>query len=206
MTDITLTYFDYDGGRGEDARLALHVAGVEFNDNRISKTWGELKPKTPYGSLPTLEVAGKGVIGQSNAILTWIGRTHDLHPSDPWEAARHEGLMAYVEQLRERIGPVLKVKEPDKESARQEFADGPMQQWGANVEAQLDSDGPFAGGDRVQVVDLKLFNFMSWFVKGGVDHVPTDVFRAFPKMNRLFEAVRTHPAVRDWYQRRTGQS
>lgn len=29
--------------------------------------------------------AGKGQLAQSNAILTFVGRGHGQHPSDPWE-------------------------------------------------------------------------------------------------------------------------
>ena len=35
MTKPKLTYFDIPTSRGEECRLALHVAGVAFEDNRI---------------------------------------------------------------------------------------------------------------------------------------------------------------------------
>ena len=36
MAKLKLTYFDFDGGRGEPARLALHIGGIEFEDHRIA--------------------------------------------------------------------------------------------------------------------------------------------------------------------------
>ncbi len=36
MAKLKLTYFDFDGGRGEPARLALHIGGIAFEDHRIS--------------------------------------------------------------------------------------------------------------------------------------------------------------------------
>src|SRR2546429_4863078 len=30
MPKLKLTYFDFDGGRGEPARLALHIGGIAF--------------------------------------------------------------------------------------------------------------------------------------------------------------------------------
>src|SRR4051812_10283278 len=53
MTKPKLTYFDAPVSRGEECRLALHLAGVEFEDDRIKgPDWPALKPTTPYGSVP----------------------------------------------------------------------------------------------------------------------------------------------------------
>jgi hypothetical protein len=36
MPTYKLTYFDYDGGRGEPIRIAFHAAGIAFEDERLS--------------------------------------------------------------------------------------------------------------------------------------------------------------------------
>src|SRR5687767_1256007 len=124
MSKPKLTYFDFSGSRGDECRIALHVAGVEFEDNRINQTaWGELKPNSPYGAMPMFEVPGKPPIAQSNAILVYIGREHGMHPADNFEAARHESLMAYVEEARHHITPMLRIKdEAEKLAKREEIA------------------------------------------------------------------------------------
>ena len=99
MTKPKLTYFDAPVSRGEECRLALHVAGIDFEDHRIkSAEWPEMKPKTPFGSLPTLEMPGRPVLGQSNAILVMIGRAHGLHPDNDFElgAAEYENIKDWV--------------------------------------------------------------------------------------------------------------
>ena len=76
MSKPKLTYFDSPASRGEECRLALYVAGVEFEDVRIKAVeWATLKPKTPFGGLPTLEMPGHPVLAQSNAILVLVGRS-----------------------------------------------------------------------------------------------------------------------------------
>ena len=35
MAKLKLIYFDFDGGRGEPARLALSIGGVPFKDDRV---------------------------------------------------------------------------------------------------------------------------------------------------------------------------
>src|SRR6476469_1216412 len=98
MSKPRLIYFDAPASRGEECRLALHVAGVDFEDVRIKRgDWPALKPKTPFGSLPVLELPGQPPLAQSTAIMTLIGRRHGLHPSDLFEAARHEAIMQHAE-------------------------------------------------------------------------------------------------------------
>jgi glutathione S-transferase len=200
MPKVKLTYFDFAGGRGEDCRLALHIAGVEFEDNRIQgETWRELKPSTPYGSLPLLEVDGEP-LAQSNAILAHIGRRHDMHPTDSWKAAKHEAILNSCEELRGKATPVISIKdEEEKVTARKAFADDYLQRWGASMEKQI--AGPFIEGDKISVADLKLYNVSNWFIKGGVDHISTDVFKDFPKLSALHQAVKNHDKVVEWYAR-----
>jgi prostaglandin-H2 D-isomerase / glutathione transferase len=192
-----LTYFDFNGGRGEDCRLALHIAGVPFEDNRIpGKQWMELKPTTPFGQLPVLEL-GEDVIAQSNAILGLIGRGHELLPSGNIDAARHLAILETVEDLRARFNPTLHEKDADKKKAMREALAKDIPGWASNIEAQI--EGPFFGGDEISVADLKLFVLMNWFIKGALDHVPTTIFEGSPKLMALHAAVADHEGVKSWY-------
>src|SRR6185295_20249713 len=101
MTKPRLTYFDAPVSRGEECRLALHLAGIDFEDVRINPAaWPAMKGETPYGALPVLELPERPPLAHSNAILVMIGRLNGLHPTDDFEAARHEGMMQHVEDLR----------------------------------------------------------------------------------------------------------
>jgi hypothetical protein len=52
----TLSYLDFPG-RAEAIRIMLHVAGVDFTDERISfSDWPTTKPTTPLGFLLMLTV------------------------------------------------------------------------------------------------------------------------------------------------------
>jgi len=181
--------------------LAFVVAGVEFEDNRIaSSAWPSLKPNTPFGALPILEVEGKPAVSQANAILAYIGRKYELLPRDEWEGLRLQSLMEAAEELRHTISKTFGIKDADElKRRRTELAEGPIRSWGANMERQI--LGPFAGGDQVSVADIKLFVVVGWLKKGALDHVPTDVLDHCPKLQTLFERVKSHPRVVDWYSR-----
>jgi glutathione S-transferase len=200
MAHLKLTYFDFAGSRGEEVRLALALAGVPFEDNRIDRgTFAARKSEFPFGAVPVLEVAGRGTFGQSNAILRLIGRSYGLHPEDPFEAARHDALMDAAEDLRHRISPTMRMENPaEKKAARQQLAADYIPLWGRCVDRQVGT-GPFVGGARPNVADIKLYIVERWISSGSLDDIPSDIFDPYSRLKALVGAVRTHPAVVGWY-------
>jgi glutathione S-transferase len=200
MSRPRLTYFDAPVSRGEECRLALHLAGIDFEDNRISMSdWPALKPQTPYGALPVLDLPGHAPFAQTNPILLLIGRRHGLHPTDAFEAARHEAMMQHVEELRHNVSPTLRMGDAEKKAAREALVAGFLPAWGKAAERNLASAAPFFAGATIHVVDLKLHMAVRWFLGGKVDHIPATIFAGFPKLMGVHDAVREHPGVKAWY-------
>jgi glutathione S-transferase len=198
MSKPKLIYFDAPTSRGEECRLALHLAGIDFDDVRIKiADWPALKDQMPYGSLPVLEMPGSPALGHSNAILVLIGRRHGLHPADDVEAARHEGMMEHVEDLRARVSPTLRMEEAEKKAAREALVAGYLPAWAAAAERNI--AGPFFGGEKIQVADLKIHMALRWFNSGKLDHVPATIFAGYPKLMGVHDAVRDHAGIRAWY-------
>lgn len=201
MSKPRLVYFDAPVSRGEECRLALHLAGIDFEDVRIKPaTWPAMKEQTPYGGLPVLELPGKAALAHSNAILVLIGRRHGLHPADDFEAARHEGMMQHVETLRAVVSPTLRMDEAGKKAAREALVAGFLPEWARSAERNI-LNSPFFGGDSLQVVDLKLYMAVRWFIGGKVDHIPATIFAGYPGLIAVHDAVRDHPGVQAWYSK-----
>jgi glutathione S-transferase len=199
MNKPKLVYFDAPVSRGEECRLALHLAGIDFEDVRIKGAdWPAMKEQTPYGALPVLELPGRPPLAHSNAILVMIGRLHGLHPSDDFDAARHEGMMQHVEDLRGAVGPTIRMSEPEKKAAREALAEGYLRAWARYAEKNILGE-PFFGGAKLNVVDLKLHMAVRWFIGGKVDYIPSTVFAGYPKLMGVHDAVRDHPRVKSWY-------
>lgn len=200
MTKPKFTYFDSAASRGEECRLALHLAGIDFEDIRLKRDqWMALKPTTPFGSVPILEMPGHPPLAHSNAILVLIGRLHGLHPQEPFEAARHEELLAHCEDLRAAITPSMRMSnEDEKKKAREALATGYLKTWGASAEKHI-GEGPFFGGAKMSVVDLKIYMAVHWLAGGALDHIPTTVLADFPKLNRLHDAVQNDARIKAWY-------
>lgn len=74
MSKLKLTYFDFQGGRGEPPKLALSIGGIPFEDDRVPPAeWEGRKTHNPFGALPVLEREGQ-VVAQSNAINCYVGK------------------------------------------------------------------------------------------------------------------------------------
>ncbi|MEY3015009.1 MAG: hypothetical protein RIT45_3744 [Pseudomonadota bacterium] len=191
-----LTYFDFHGSRGLECRLALTTAGIPFVDRRLNREqWAAYKPQSPFGGMPVLVHEGR-TLAHSNAILRFIGNRHDLHPADAWTAAQHDALMDSVEDLRNKVpGPGLSGAE--RQTAREAFAAGWLSQWARTVEASI--AGPFVQGDKLHIVDLKLYVIVRAFIGGTYDHIPGSFFDAYPKIAGLHAAVDAVPAVRGYF-------
>jgi glutathione S-transferase len=204
MSKPKLIYFDAPVSRGEECRLALHVANVEFEDVRLKREdWAKYKPLTPFGSVPVLEMEGHAPLGQSNAILVLIGRLHGLHPQDAFEAAQHEALMCHVEDLRAAVTPTLRMTdEAEKKRAREALVASYLPVWGQKAEQQI-GGAPFCAGAKLHVVDIKLHMAVRWFAGGTVDHVPATIFAAYPKLMRVHDAVRDDARIKAWYAKPT---
>ncbi len=151
MSKPRLIYFDAPVSRGEECRLALHLAGIDFEDVRIkSADWPAIKERMPYGGLPVLELPGSPALAHSNAILVLIGRRHRLHPADDFEAARHEGMMQHVEDLRATVSPTLRMGDAEKKAAREALVAGFLPAWARAAERNITA-GPFFGGAKIHV-------------------------------------------------------
>jgi glutathione S-transferase len=106
--------------------------------------------------------------------------------------------MCAVEELRHSITPTLRISDPEqKKQAREALAANELHTWGRQVEAQL-GDGPFVGGDKLQVADLKLYMVVRWLTSGTLDHVPATVLDHCPKLLALFRAVGEHAGIQAW--------
>ena len=99
-----LNYFAMHG-RGEAIRVALHKAGVEY-ENQLITNWPEVKPTMPNGQVPVLDIIGGPRLVEGSAILRFIGQSHGLYPDDPLDALKvDEAVDSYYETLGKLYPP-----------------------------------------------------------------------------------------------------
>ena len=201
MAKLKLTYFDFHGGRGEPARLALSIGGIAFEDDRVPPAdWQHRKADTLYGALPLLEVDGQ-IIAQSNAINRYVGKLADLYPSDPWQAALCDEVMEAVEDVINKIAATISLPVEQMKTQRAALVEGPIPFYLTRLQQRLKAHGGrYFAADRLTVADLKVFVWIRNLKSGILDHVPTDLpDRVAPKLVEHYERVKNDPGVKAYY-------
>ena len=202
---LKLTYFDFDGGRGEPARLALHLGGIKFDDDRVPvEVFGAERARFPFLAVPVLEVDGQ-VVSQSNSICRYIGRLAGLYPDDPWQALLCDEVMDASEDMQGRIVATFSIKDDAaKKHAREALIDSHLRRYLTQFASMLEQrGGSYFADDRLTVADLKVFVWVRSLRSGKLDHVPADlVDTVAPALVAHLERINDEPGVRDYYASR----
>ena len=204
MPKLVLSYFDFDGGRGEVARLAMHIGGIAFEDRRIpGKDWPALRDSMPFQAMPVLEVDGKAIT-QSNTINRYLGKLAGLYPKDDWQAALADEVMDAVEDISFRISSTMGLEDEAKKKARVALAAGPIPRFLQQIDARLKAGGgEWFVEKRLTVADLKCFLWVRWLKSGALDHIPPDIVdKNAPLLAKHFERVKSQPKIAAYYAAR----
>jgi glutathione S-transferase len=201
MAKLTLTYFDFDGGRGEVGRLALHIGGIAFDDKRVTfKEWDSMRDFYPFRALPVIEVADN-VVAQSNSINRYVGKLAGLYPKDDWQALLCDEVMDAVEDMDFQIGSTLDLPDDAKKKAREELMAGPLARYLEQLQARLKAaGGEYFADKRLTVGDLKVWMLVRWLRTGVLDYIPKDfVDRTAPLLVQHAERLAAQPKIAAYY-------
>jgi len=198
---LRLIYFNFPFWRAEASRIALHMAGIPFEDVRPSreefaamKASGEL----PYGQLPVLDVDGVR-IAQSVAIARYCGKRAGLYPvGDDVAAARVDELLDTATQITAVFGPSMRTSDAaERMRLRARLSEVTLPKWLGFLERRL-GDRTFFVGDRLTIADLVMWRVTGWLASGSLDGISTDILDDFPALTRHYRSVDALAAVRGW--------
>jgi len=196
MSKQKLVYFA-SPGRAAAIRLAAHVGGLDFEDERIQhpefvtrKEAGEF----PLGSVPVWEVNGQ-VFAQSQAILRYVGKLTGLYPTDPLEALYVDQVLDTIAEVIDLLGPSFREQDQDKKLAmRKDLVDNKAPKFLAALN-KWSASGHIVGG-KITIADINLFGLYGAFTSGILDGIdvawlPTN----YPNIAKLGESVKSNPKV-----------
>lgn len=204
MTDLSLTYFDFDGGRGEPIRLALHIADIPFEDIRFPMSdFAEVRKTTPFGQVPVMEVNGQ-VITQSNALLRFVGQQADLYPEDIIDALLVDEVLDVVEDMTSKIVSTFGMQGDELKAAREALIEGPYNRYVEWLSDRLVAQGNgFFSGDTLSIADLKAWVWLRTLTSGIFDHIPADwLATKAPLLADYVELIAQYPEIHGYYANR----
>jgi len=204
MYTLKLHYFDFHGGRGEAARLAMTLGEIPFEDHRIPLSdWPSARSTMPLRAVPVLDVDGEAMT-QSNSMNRFIGRLVDLYPEDPLEAFRCDEVMGIVEDaLTKTVVTFFIENEDEKKAAREQLAEGPLTLYLTRLQEILASRGEYFADGRLTVADLKVFIWIRSLKSGTLDYIPVDLSdRLAPALVDHMNRIAAHPGVAAYYESR----
>jgi len=204
MPNYKLTYFDFDGGRGEPVRIAFHAAGIKFEDHRISfKDFGEVRKSARFNALPVLEIDGKQVT-QSNAMLRYLGKQGGLYPENNTQALYCDEAMGAAADLSHHLGRTIGLQGDELREAREKLVEGWLPIFLRGMDDLLKrGGGKYFADKRLTVADLKVFVETRWLQSGSLDHIPQNLVQQIaPGLVSHQERIKTDPSVVAYYASR----
>lgn len=218
---LKLTYFGFEGA-GEQVRLALHLAGLKFEDNRIAREeWMKLKGSTPFGQMPLLEVDGT-VHAQSQALIRYVARISDsdtLYPSDPAGALKVDQVLGVLDDLYRAWYPKLLFNPPAyghpedasaesvgdfKKRAREHFVANDLPKFLTYLSNLLKANAPEGGeaflcGEHPTIADCRAAPMLKRYTMGYIDHVPTTCLDGCAPVKAWLARFYALPKVKAYY-------
>ena len=205
MANYKLTYFDFDGGRGESIRIAFHAAGIDFEDHRISfPEFGETRKDIRFTAVPVLEIDDVAVT-QSNGMNRYIGKMAGLYPEDDLQALYCDEALGVVEDTYHQIVKTLFLEGDELKEAREKLVDGWLSVYLEGLtEMLVRGGGEYFADNRLTVADLKVYVQIRSLIAGVLDHVPTDlVAKQAPALVQHQERIGSDPVVIAYYNSRS---
>jgi len=220
---VKLSYFNIEG-LAEKVRLTLAVTGTPFEDFRFSfEDWPNVKPTTPFGQVPLLEVTledgSKKAFAQSNAMMRYVARKFDktgtLYPADAEQSVVVEEMVGLVDDLTKTWNPCKYLnmgqhtnyghpaewagKDDTVRALREKFVAEGLPRFMGYFTAKLESTGAFLCGANVTIADLMLLAQLRYFASGTADNVPKDCLDAYPQVTAWMGRMYAIPEIKAKY-------
>lgn len=199
---LKLTYLPITG-RAEPIRLAFHIGGIAFEDERIDREELEARrPTLPFGQLPVLDIAGE-TISQTMPILRYAGTLAGLYPTNnPALAFRIDEVFCVLDELQSNIGPHYREQDPDKKAAIvKKLTDETIPDYLGALDKRVASwNCSHTVGSTLTVADLAIYGVIDGYKSGTNPNFPVTIAQPFKQLLRIHELVLAHPKVAEWYK------
>merc|ERR1712168_714379 len=200
MADIKLRYFNARG-RAECIRWVLEYAGAQYEDVRFEReAWPEEKKKMLTGMVPELEYDGF-TLGETNAIVSFLGKELKLAGKDHMEEARCEMIANMITDFMAKGGKLrVETDEAKKKALKAEFMEQTIPQFfGLMVKMLEVNKGKTLVGNGVTYADIILVCLLD-----SITHFDPQAAKMQlpPPLDQLNKMIRENPKIKAWLEKR----
>ncbi|EER14648.1 Glutathione S-transferase, putative [Perkinsus marinus ATCC 50983] len=204
---VALKLYYFEAGPADPIRLIFAISGMKFVDERIQMDqWPALKAsgKFPLGQLPVLEFEDGTQITQNQAIMRYVAALNPstgLYPLDLKQRFRVDEMMDIVKDIQSSFFMVMKAPEGEERGAAQNnLYKKVLPFFFSKIEERM-GDHEYTAGDALTIADLALYGIYELLHLPFVGGLPEDLFTPYTKITRVFDAIKTHPAVKLWEEK-----
>ncbi|XP_073978703.1 glutathione S-transferase-like isoform X2 [Rhodnius prolixus] len=198
MCTYKLTYFNVKGV-GEPIRMILSYAGKKFEDVRIEKDeWLQLKPKTPFGKLPILEIDGK-VLHQSAAICRYLGEEFGLGGSSKWENLQINMIADTIQDIKNIMSHFYRQLDAEaREKKRPELLNETIPFYLERLDSIIKNNGGYFVNNKLTWVDF----YFAGFSETMESMLNAKVCEKYPHILQHRNNLKNIPEIKKWISNR----
>jgi len=192
-------YYFNSMGRAEPTRLIFAYKGVKYEDIRIEhEKFSEYESKFPFGQMPVLEVDGK-MLGQSQAINRYLGRTLGMAGSNDWEGAQCDMLADGVTDVINNLMPwFMEHDEEKKKTIWTTFENEHAKPFLALYEKFLKQSGTgHFVGKSMTWADIVIFSILTWW-----NQANPHLVEPHADLIKFMGMVASEPKIKHWIETR----
>jgi len=175
-----------------------------------------MKSTLPNGQLPVLEIEHDGikeVIGQSDAILRYVGKIGGLYSSDPIVALKIDSVVDLIDDFTHPLSMSLSfsktlisekdLTDEEKHAFRMRFTEKAIPKYFSKFVEILISNGTgWLVGDSMTIADTKLYQAMYWLTTGVLDGIPKNCADSYPHLLAHYKKILSEKSIADWYKKK----
>ena len=201
MTEYKLIYFNVMG-LGEPIRYLLSYGAVQFEDVRLdhgSSEWTKMKPTTPFGQVPVLEIDGKPY-SQTLPICRYLAKQFNLLGKTDLDTLQIDAIANALHDFRKQAVSYY-YREPDpvlKAKKREEVFTNVIPYYLEKLEELAKNNSGYLHGGQLSYADL-FFVAVSDSLSTAYE---SDITNDKPHLKALKEKVLAIPSIKAWVEKR----
>jgi len=193
-----LIYFDAYGA-AESIRQIFAYVNQDYEDIRVKReNWPAIKPTTPFGKVPVLEIEGKPIT-QSSAISRYLAKQFGLAGKDDWESLQCDVLVDTLKDFQGEFRKMfLETNAEKKEELKKEIFEKHIPFYlGKFDKIVADNSSGLLVGSQVTWADITFASTLDIFQTS-----KPDILKPYPNLERLLKKIQSNPGVKAWYEKR----